>query len=195
MSMHNDEWTRLENISPASATVTKDSRSSNGYMPILHERGTVAQLREVWERATDTTRVFHENRAWDAIVRRKAARASGLEEVNTPSRDVRGILRLHRDRAGASRLDTVRSVHSRKWIAAAAILLMTGTAVIFARRMGNDDKTTATAVQPMREYSTERGQRAEVRLADGSTVTLAAQSRLRIPADFDNHGATPLPRR
>lgn len=41
------------------------------------------------------------------------------------------------------------------------------------------------ASEPARVFSTTRGQRAEIRLVDGTRVVLAAESRLTLPADYD----------
>lgn len=43
---------------------------------------------------------------------------------------------------------------------------------------------SVTSVIPMREYTTVRAQRADVRLGDGTRVTLAPESRLRVAADI-----------
>ena len=42
----------------------------------------------------------------------------------------------------------------------------------------------AVVQAPMREVVTGVGERARIRLEDGTTIVLAARSRLRIPADF-----------
>ena len=66
------------------------------------------------------------------------------------------------------------------WRAAAALLLMSGAGAA-CWRVSN---ARGTAAPPAREFVTAPGQRASMRLADGSQVTLNAGSRLRWRADF-----------
>ncbi len=66
-------------------------------------------------------------------------------------------------------------------VAAAALLAATGTYLLQQRA---HPVPVAQRPAPMREVATGAGQRAEVRLGDGSTVTLGVKSRLRFPADF-----------
>jgi ferric-dicitrate binding protein FerR (iron transport regulator) len=49
-----------------------------------------------------------------------------------------------------------------------------------------NDRQIVQRPAPTRDFTTSRGQRAELRLTDGTNVILAAQSRLSIPADYDS---------
>ncbi len=64
-------------------------------------------------------------------------------------------------------------------VAAAALLVVGGTFLLDEGRF--DGRSTPI---PEREIVTGPGQRAEVKLGDGSAVTLASKSRLRFPVDF-----------
>jgi transmembrane sensor len=68
---------------------------------------------------------------------------------------------------------------------AASLLIIAGAVV--ALSIARHQVTGPPPITPQHEYATGRGERATVRLADGSVVTLAAGSRVRIPAEF---GAT-----
>ena len=61
--------------------------------------------------------------------------------------------------------------------AAAAIVVVGGAAVLARETMPRADETTPA---PMRTYTTRPGERAELRLADGSRVVLGGASSLRI---------------
>jgi ferric-dicitrate binding protein FerR (iron transport regulator) len=67
--------------------------------------------------------------------------------------------------------------------AAAAAVVVVG--VVLFRQPIVRPRPVASAPAPMRTYTTERGERAELRLADGSKVILGAASTLRIPASYD----------
>ena len=73
--------------------------------------------------------------------------------------------------------------------AAAAAILLVGSGVV----MWQQKRTTAPAVSSvpvaMREYTAARGQRANIRLADGTRVVLAPDSRLSVPEDLGNAAA------
>ncbi|HEY8312252.1 MAG TPA: FecR domain-containing protein [Gemmatimonadaceae bacterium] len=70
-----------------------------------------------------------------------------------------------------------------RYLAAAAIVVMVASLAITSpwKRVPVPEPSALTA----REVVTHRGQRAVLDLADGSRVTLAADSKLTIPSDFD----------
>ncbi|HEU4643680.1 MAG TPA: FecR domain-containing protein [Gemmatimonadaceae bacterium] len=68
---------------------------------------------------------------------------------------------------------------------AAAAAVVVGAGVLLIRQPVVPPRPVASAPPPMRTYTTERGERAELRLADGSKVILGAASTLRIPASYD----------
>lgn len=70
----------------------------------------------------------------------------------------------------------------RAALAAAAVVLVAASSLLAWRELR---RAPAPVPQPVavREIATRRGQRAELRLADGSHVVLGADSRLRIPAN------------
>jgi transmembrane sensor len=65
---------------------------------------------------------------------------------------------------------------------AATLLLAVGTSVVILQHLTRPP--AAPAPESMREYATPRGQRATLQLPDGTRLTLAPASRLRIPATF-----------
>ena len=81
-----------------------------------------------------------------------------------------------------------RAVSVRRWqlVAAAGVLAMTTGGVWAARSNWRGGTTSASASQAMREYSTVRGQRTAILLADGTRAVLSVESRLRVPATYGN---------
>jgi ferric-dicitrate binding protein FerR (iron transport regulator) len=72
---------------------------------------------------------------------------------------------------------------------AAAVLLValvTGFAWMYSGRA----RGRAAPDQPMREYATQPAQRADVRLADGTLITLGPTTRMRVPADYGRRTRT-----
>src|SRR5262249_19827673 len=73
---------------------------------------------------------------------------------------------------------------------AAALLIAAGLSTVPRLRrvltLGPSAATPRAIRTRSREFSTQRGQRAEIRLNDGTRVILAAESRIVVPPDFDS---------
>jgi transmembrane sensor len=103
-----------------------------------------------------------------------------------------GVRRTIRaDRARSARFGREFRAARRPWwatpLAAAALLFLAlGTPFVVLRIRSDSPATPAPAPAPvpMREYVTPRGQRATFQLSDGTRLVLAAESRLRVPADY-----------
>lgn len=127
----------------------------------------VARLRAAWDHAAEAEPALDVEGAWEAVVRRKAARTLAAEPR-------RAFVEL----GGASR--------PRRWAGAAiaaSLVLATSTAAWLALRAG-ERAATPTAEAPMRVARTAARQTADVYLADGTHVRLGASSTLRFPTAF-----------
>ena len=167
----------------------------------------VALLREVWDRAAGRPL---ERRAAAALPRVAArigldpdqvpapivAHISPLEPeaVDQPTGERREIPegRLAR-RRGSKRMTMAAQfgVRRRGPFAAAmriaAVLVIGVASVLLWRSFADVGSKGDRALQPMHEYTTASARRAELRLADGTQVTLGVASRLRIPENFGEH--------
>jgi transmembrane sensor len=70
-------------------------------------------------------------------------------------------------------------------LAAGITVLFASGAVMWWTTLDRD-RSAVVATVPMREVATARGEQATLDLADGSRVILAADSKLRIPVDYNN---------
>jgi transmembrane sensor len=68
--------------------------------------------------------------------------------------------------------------------AAAAAILLVASSVFMWRETRTTSATEPLSPVAMREYTASRGQRANIRLADGTRVVLAPDSKLRVAEDF-----------
>ena len=76
----------------------------------------------------------------------------------------------------------VRPAYRRAFLAAALVVAAVVGAAWYSRTATT--RTPPAAVPAMRLIATTKGQRAEIRLSDGSSVVLGVDSRLRFAADF-----------
>jgi transmembrane sensor len=158
----------------------------------VERRAYVAVLLRSWarNRAGATSAELREtDAAWAALRARLGevpaapmAGASSLDGDVAPDRAPR--------RSAARLPDLRRGTKDRLVLrgAAAAILIAAGAggALHFVRPLASPP-TVALEQAPMREVVTGIGERARIRLGDGSTIVLAARSRLGIPAGFGIH--------
>ncbi len=116
--------------------------------------------------------------AWKREIARLDTEANDVGDT-TPTPKQERVLRL----SSASR--TPRQ-GSKVWFmlaAAAVVVFAIGVGRSLVNRSGVDQKAPVSIPGP-RVYATQRAQRAQVRLGDGSSVTLAPESRLEVPPDF-----------
>ena len=121
------------------------------------------RIREVAARRAPPRRV---DDAWRAV-----ARVAGIA---TPTARRITPLRVHQQRSRPMR-----------WLAASAVIVTVLGAGAALEFLATNRTTAVAASGATHEYTTQPGQRAEVRLVDGTRVTLAPASRLIVPADFD----------
>lgn len=141
-------------------------------------------LRTAWTHLEASPHRFDTASAWNAV----AAQLKDVDGSATPPGEPeRALPNSAAIRARESR-PTLRAIRPAApafgWRVAAAVLVMAGavsTGVWWSSRGPTSPQTPAAAP---REVSTPRGQRAKIRLADGSVVTLAPESRLREAPNF-----------
>jgi transmembrane sensor len=97
---------------------------------------------------------------------------------------LRRTMRTDRQRSAELR-QAFRVEARRSWrspvAAAAAVVLAVGGSLMLWRVSAHVPQSSTPA---MSQYLTPRGQRATFRLSDGTSLVLAAESRLRVPADY-----------
>ena len=139
------------------------------------------EIRRIWRDATQLPSISHVDAMWTQLLGKM--RVPTAVARNTPERPARHLL-LHRPQ-------TVRvlnmSRQSSRWrryafsMIAAVLIIGIGLSV-FTLRV----PVSTTVREPSRVYSTARGQRANIRLSDGSSLVLAPESRLTVSGDFDD---------
>lgn len=131
-------------------------------------------LLQAWTRLGTVPRAYDSAAAWSIIAARlKKPAATAL------SAD-------HRGHTTKPRLHVIREKAPHfGWRIAATVLVMFGLASAGVRWYGAARAPRPLSAVAAREVVTARGQRATIRLADGSVVTLAPASRLRESQTFD----------
>lgn len=137
----------------------------------------LASARAAWEATGVVPKRFDVDAAWGTVRRR----------MGSPARPA--VMRLLRWRsAPAPARFTLPSDRSFPYVAAAIVVLMASGALVWkaggTRWLGGSLPKSA----PAREYLTQRAQRADFHLRDGTHVLLGVASRLEVPADFGRKG-------
>lgn len=161
-----DIWLLLDRYLDGDASAS-DVETIRAWLAADRARAEVlTDLRRIRELAARRPPARSVNAAWSAV-----AHATGIAA---------------RRRATPVRVPRAAPEKSR-WMAAAAIVLVVigggGALEVVASRRAVQPAAPIAAAPHV--FSTQRGQRAEVRLVDGTRVTLAPASRLIVPADFD----------
>ncbi|HWP82745.1 MAG TPA: FecR domain-containing protein [Bacteroidota bacterium] len=127
-------------------------------------REFVDSLRSVWEATGKRVSDWDDEKAWNTVRQRL--------NIHPPLREARPM--------GKFRTQATRGMQFLRM--AAAIVLLLGAPYVVWKYTS----LTSPDVKPtMREVVTERGERARIRLADGSTVLLNSASAVRFPDRFD----------
>jgi transmembrane sensor len=176
------EWERLADYLSGRATLTERAELERWARETPERARALAAARALWDSVGEIPEPEVEvdaadvRRAWEAL----AARVAGAE---APAAAASAAQRRMPARGGpfAARARPRRVM--RAVLRAAAVVLVALGGAIVVRDIA---RQPAAPVAPpaVREIATGRGQRAEIRLADGSRVVLGVASRLRWPATF-----------
>jgi ferric-dicitrate binding protein FerR (iron transport regulator) len=136
-------------------------------------------------------RTFQAELESGAAEARVARRLGAFPTVDAPGsvreEDSTNALRTRRLSGGTS----ARTGELRRYLVAAALLIgAAGGYSVWRNANRPATESMRVAVAPPKVFSAARGQRAEIRLTDGTNVVLAADSKLTVPADFDSTGRT-----
>lgn len=102
-------------------------------------------------------------------------------EMEDASRGGRHTIAGHRTPTFAS---VGRPSRWRAWSIAAAAAVVVGAGALWEALPREASAPSGSRVATLHEYSTDRGQVAELKLPDGTAVLLSAASHLRVPVDF-----------
>lgn len=172
------EWTLLDRYFSGSCPPSEKAAVEQWAARNSSRGRLLASVRSVWEAGGVVTQEQYDADAgWRAL----------REQMGRPRETVIPLDR-HRLRLIAPR----KSVGSRRRTlvrvaAAAAAVMLIATGSLFVMRTTAVDGNTAARDEPMRVYATARGQRASVRLTDGTQLWLNVGSTLRIPASYNTN--------
>jgi transmembrane sensor len=145
---------------------------------------SIEELRAAWNQNAIPPQ-WDKGEVWDRLARH----IPGAETTAQKTTDQAVVLR----RPPLTRYPA-RSRWSSSYLAIAAVVIALASGGVYVR-MHEPAQSVIPASAPMREIATTRGQQATLDLADGTRVTLAADSKLRIPSSFDRVGTDGVRRR
>lgn len=157
-----------DNCSPAELQQVRAYLLKPGSRKILHEL-IIAESQEEWDLQTNTALESDEQmREWQAkFEQRKAARTTFLDQSETPN--------------------SFKRTRFLKY-AAVWIPLILGVGIYTFNRLKETPSTSVpvTSTLVMKEFSTVKGQRAKITLADGTLVYMGPVSTLKYPDRFSD---------
>jgi transmembrane sensor len=174
------DWIALSNYLADRATPEQRLELEHWLREYPEHGRLLDQLSEVWAQSAEVRMPAAEvdvDAAWGTIARRMGADADRDDPGAAPLA-ARRVWRGWREHTAEPR----RTRRIRTWwlrAAAAAVVLIGISALL--RSLNRPAPPLA-----LREFRTERGQRAELRLSDGSRVTLGVDSRLRWPSGIED---------
>jgi transmembrane sensor len=167
------DWVRLARYVAGECT-PDEGEATRRWIAASSERQQLAEeMRAIDAAASIDHAAWNTPGAWERLVVRAESRPAGSARA-----------RQRRPMSLATTL-AVPARRSRVWMiaVAAAVVLAAGT-VVRLRVVAHEPSVAASPVAAPREFTTRRAQLAQVRLSDGSTVDLAPESRLTVPADY-----------
>jgi transmembrane sensor len=187
------DWVLLANYLSGRASLTERAAMERWIHEAPGRERQIATARELWERtgtlpdAIGDVKDDDVRRAWGSLAKRmEAAGALGSNSSvsGRPHHPVTPRMAVPR----AIGPDASRRPHRPTVVAVrAAAVLLVGAGVVFLARGITHEEATPTVPPAAREVATGRGQRAEIRLDDGSRVILGVDSKLRWPTTFGVH--------
>jgi transmembrane sensor len=179
------EWDLIDRYVAGDCTPEETARVER----LLAERPDLAEIVAALRRSLGIDADEDVASGWDA----EAASARLARTIQGDAgADYRPAPQLHiaTNGEGGHALDVGRSLRTSRWsalAAVAAVVLMAGGALLWVHR---NTMPAVVAVKPpaVRVYTTQRGERGDMRLPDGTHVILAAESRLGVPVNFDSAG-------
>ncbi len=139
----------------------------------------MARLQHIWEATERPSSSWNAQDAWGNVRERMEEEDAESSTADEPSRDRPSRDRPSRDRRSKRRARSVR----RRLVSAAALVVafmlgLLGTIL-------TDSGTFAPTESEAKVYTAEKGERTTLHLSDGSRVRLNVDSRLTIPAGFE----------
>ncbi|HEV7704970.1 MAG TPA: FecR domain-containing protein [Gemmatimonadaceae bacterium] len=178
MTIDDNEWTALARYAAGECS-PEERETMRRWIAESEERTRLAFELELIGRASVLDRAeWNTNSAWERLsVRAGAPQPSPESSRSTapsppPSRSGRPLTMLHSPISNRVKL--------RVWGIAAALLVAVAGAYVFRGRLASTPTIAAVDTTSERDFGTQRAQVAEVRLRDGTTVSLAPESRLTV---------------
>jgi transmembrane sensor len=172
MTIDDNEWMDLARYAAGECS-PEERETMRRWIAENEERARLAFELGLIGRASVLDRTeWDTNAAWERLTVRAGAMPPSPEPLREPSRSTRPLTMLHRPFGIRERL--------KGWGIAAALLLALGGAYVLRDRLARTPTMAAVDTTAERDFGTQRAQVAEVRLRDGTTVSLAPESRLTV---------------
>jgi len=173
-------WNRLVRHLTGESKPEEKSKTRDWILEDRARARLMDDLREVWEGTDHSSQPRDVDAAWEEISREL--------ELSTETADPAGEAPSGRGSAATKERRSLgrTSIFARIAVLVGGALLMTALAVVYLYDSSSSINRTPTP----KVFTTKPGQRATVRLADGSKVRLNAESRLEVTRGFGGQNRT-----
>ncbi|HEV7703857.1 MAG TPA: FecR domain-containing protein [Gemmatimonadaceae bacterium] len=151
---------------------------------------TLASVQRIWDESGIIAERFD---AETAIRTLRSTRVDALQDVTDEMPVIGDALSVAEDARHSARqrrpffaaTPRAPALSSQVWLMLAAAGILIAAAGVSQLRLVSREPNVAQSLAAVpREFTTQRAQLAQVRLSDGSTIDLAPESRLTVPADY-----------
>lgn len=152
-------------------------------------KALLEELRQVLQmtRASGSSQTWDTAALWDRIQQQTKQQESGSTSSTPssaqPAHESGRMPRKRCERRRPAQSRAVRSFMRRAAWGSAAVLMIAAVTTLWLRGFIGDGLWT-TSSSEAKTFATQKGQRAHIRLTDGTRVQLNVDSRLDVPADF-----------
>lgn len=181
-------WSRLVRYLTGESEPEEKSRTRDWILEDRNRARLMDDLREVWEETDHSPQPRDVDAAWEKISRELELSTDeykkGMAGTDNPASEAPS----GRESATREKRYSFRrtSISTRLSVLVGVVLLTTALAVAYIY----DSSSTTNRKGSPKVFTTKPGQRATVRLADGSKVRLNAESRLEVTAGFGDQNRT-----
>ncbi|MEO9886002.1 MAG: FecR domain-containing protein [Balneola sp.] len=169
--LNKNEWIEVAKYVTENCSIEKKRTIEDKMLSDEDFKNTVNEVRKAWQLSVSQTGKWDTNKAWDNVLKKLNA----TENIRSLNSSYASNKKKNRN-AGFSINSMAR---------AAAILLISAiTGVLFYQFSGHPIGEEVQGQQQLKEFIAKKGEHKKFHLSDGTKITLAPESRIRLSSEY-----------